>query len=207
MPVEEEVPSWSFLKWEEVQSTAELLALRTLQLKRRDEDYKEARLRLRRRREEGKEYFDATHVLHATPLQEGDLVLLHNTMRHKDMSRVQKMRFKWLGPYRIKKAIPVKGTYILEELNGAVLGGTIAGNRLKRFHTRPEVESDFAVPENLYSELPNRTSVAPDSWHSDSSHSGDSEHEDSVGSESEDSMHEEGSKRERFVGVFIPARV
>ena len=207
MPIEEEVPSWSFLKWRDVQSTAELLALRTLQLQRRDEDHEEARLRLRRRREEGKEYFDATHVLHAAPLQEGDLVLLHNTMRHKDMSRVQKMRFKWLGPYRIKEAIPVKGTYILEELNGAVLGGTVAGNRLKRFHARPEVDADFAVPENLYSELPNRTSAGPDSWRSDASRSGDSEQEDSLGSESEGSVQEGASRRERFVGVFIPARV
>lgn len=39
-----------------------------------------------------------------------------------------------LGPYRIAKVVPEKGTYFLKELNGTCLLGTIAGNRLKRFH-------------------------------------------------------------------------
>ena len=91
------------------------------------------------------------------------------------MSRVQKMRFKWLGPYKIKEAIPVKGTYILEELNGAMLGNIIIKNRLKRFHARPEVDVNFTVLENLYNKLLNRTSVGLDFWRSDASRLRDSE--------------------------------
>ena len=91
------------------------------------------------------------------------------------MSRVQKMRFKWLGPYKIKEAIPVKGTYILEELNDIMLGGIIAGNRLKRFHARPKVDANFAVLENLYNKLLNKISVNLNSWRSDASRLGDSE--------------------------------
>ena len=108
--------------------------MRTLQLQRRDEDYEEITLRLRRNREQSKESYDATHVLHPEPFAVGDLVLLHNIMREGDMTREQKMRFRWLGPYQVTKAIPEKGTYVLAELDGAELGGTVAGNRLKKFH-------------------------------------------------------------------------
>src|SRR4030081_1100404 len=58
------------------------------------------------------------------------------------MSRNQKLSYKWLGPYRVQKAIPEKGTYILEEFDGTQLAGTYSGNRLKKF-----VERDrFYVP-------------------------------------------------------------
>ena len=83
-------------------------------------------------------------------------------MRHKDISRVQKIRFKWLRPYKIKEAILVKGTYILKELNGVMLGNIIVKNRLKRFHARPKVNVNFIILENLYSELLNRISVGLD---------------------------------------------
>jgi len=216
MPIEEEVPGWSFLAWEDVKSTADLLALRTLQLQRRDEDHEEISLRLRRAREEGKEHFDATHVLHTSPFEAGEMVLLHNTMREGDMSRDQKMLFRWLGPYRIKKAIALKGTYILEELNGAELGGTVAGNRLKRFHVRPEVQPDFAVPTSVYGNPPIGTSTAAESWHTkqarseafDSTPDGISDAaEESSGSETDGPAPRGDARRERFVGVFVPARV
>lgn len=208
MPVEEEVPGWSFLAWEDVKSTADLLALRTLQLQRRDEDYEEISLRLRRLREQGKEHFDATHVLHTTPFKAGEMVLLHNTMRAGDMSRTQKMQFRWLGPYRIKEAIALKGTYILEELNGAELGGTVAGNRLKRFYVRREVQPDFAVPASVYGKLPIRTSLEVESWHSDQGRSETSDAvEESSDSETGVQPPRNEARRERFVGVFVPARV
>lgn len=209
MPIEEEIPSWNFLRWEDIKTTEELLALRTLQLQRRDEDVSEAALRLRRRREEGKERFDAAHVLHSRPFEEGEFVLLHNTMRRGDMSRVQKMKFRWLGPYRVNKANALRGTYILEELNGAVLGGTVAGNRLKRFHFRHEVESEFAVQENVYGQLPTRTSSPANSWHSDFSHSGDIDQADELSADEEGppSNHRKEVRMERFVGVEIPVRI
>ena len=217
MPIEEEVPGWSFLAWTEVKTTAELLALRTLQLQRRDEDYNEISLRLRRVREQGKEHFDATHVLHTASFEVGDLVLLHNTMREGDMSREQKMRFRWLGPYRVSKTIAEKGTYILEELNGAELGGTIAGNRLKKFHVRPE-QPDFAVPRPWYGNVPDRASAEDQSWRQErNSNASESMQEDtstetcSAGEQSADSDEDEllsvDVPGERFVGVFIPARV
>jgi len=52
------------------------------------------------------------------------------------MSRNQKLSYKWLGLYRVCKAIPKKGTYILEEFDGTQLAGTHSGNRLKKFVVR-----------------------------------------------------------------------
>ena len=140
LPIELEVPTWSVLPWEEVQSTADLLAVRARQLERRDEDLEEARLHLQRVRESNKDYFDENHRLRADDFNIGDLVLLHNTKLDKDMSH--KLAFKWLGPFRIKEAYTENGTFILEELDGAQIRGTIAGNRLKHFIVRQDAETD-----------------------------------------------------------------
>jgi hypothetical protein len=49
------------------------------------------------------------------------------------MSSARKLAYKRFGPYRVRTAIPEKGTYILEEFDGTLLPGTFAGNRLKKF--------------------------------------------------------------------------
>ena len=128
LPIELEVPTWRILPWDEVHSTADLLAMRARQLQRRDDDLEEATLHLQRMRLEGKERHDEKHGIRHEELAPGDIVLLHNTRREKDMSR--KLAFKWLGPCRITDAIKDKGTYMLEELDGSQLSGTFAGNRL-----------------------------------------------------------------------------
>jgi hypothetical protein len=56
-------------------------------LQRRNEDYKKARLRLRRAREEKKEYFNVIYVLHSTPIKAEEMVLLHNIIREEDILR------------------------------------------------------------------------------------------------------------------------
>jgi len=52
------------------------------------------------------------------------------------MSRSRKLSYKWLGPYKVRKSIPDKGTYLLEEFDGTQLAGTYSGNRLKKFVQR-----------------------------------------------------------------------
>ena len=52
------------------------------------------------------------------------------------MSRIRKLSYRWLGPYRVRKAIPNKGTYFLEEFDGTELAGSYSGNRLKKFVQR-----------------------------------------------------------------------
>jgi hypothetical protein len=39
----------------------------------------------------------------------------------------------------VRDVVPDKGTYILEDLNGARLRGTFAGNRIKRFYVREDI--------------------------------------------------------------------
>ena len=55
-----------------------------------------------------------------------------------------KLSFKWLGPYQICNAVKDKGTYILKELNRLRLAGIFAGNRLKKFHPRQQLQLDHA---------------------------------------------------------------
>src|SRR5277367_6221027 len=52
------------------------------------------------------------------------------------MSQNRKLSYKWLGPYRIQKAILKKGTYILKEFDGTKLASTYSRNRLKKFVER-----------------------------------------------------------------------
>jgi len=124
------------LEWEKVTGRVELLALRTRQLMGWDEDLEEVRLQKQRKRMEGKESFDRTRQIRQTEIKEGNLVLKHNSIAEVDMSRNRKLSYKWLGPYRVRKAIPEKGTYILEEFDGTQLAGTYSGNRLKKFVVR-----------------------------------------------------------------------
>lgn len=123
------------MPWDQVHTTAELLALRARQLERRDEDLKEAILHLQRMRAEGKDIFDQNHQLREDELKAGDFVLLHDTGRFRNWVVDNKLAFRWLGPYQIQEANSLKGTYFLGELDGTPISGSIAGNRLKRFHS------------------------------------------------------------------------
>jgi hypothetical protein len=148
LPIELKFQTWRVLEWEKVWNRAELLALRARQLQGRDEDFEEVRLRKQRKRMESKEYFDQTQQIRQAEIKKKDLVLQHNSFAEIDMSRNRKLSYKWLGPYRVRKAIPEKGTYILEEFDGTQLTGTYASNRLKKFVER----NRFYVPVTMDSE-------------------------------------------------------
>ena len=100
-------------------------------------------------REAGKERFDESHRLNGGSFAIGDLVLLHDTAR--ETSYFVKLRFRWLGPFRIAVAIAEKGTHIIESLDGVRVASTIAGNRLKKFHARPFIENhvEDVVDDNV----------------------------------------------------------
>ena len=51
------------------------------------------------------------------------------------------MKNRWLGPYRIRKIAEDRGTYLLDELDGTQLDGIFAGDCIKKFHSRYNVES------------------------------------------------------------------
>ncbi len=87
LPMELEVPTWRILPLDEVQSTADLLAMHIHQLQRRDYDLEEATLYLQRMRLEGKECHDEKHGIRHEELAPSDVVLLHDTRKKKYVSQ------------------------------------------------------------------------------------------------------------------------
>ena len=63
--------TWRILDWDKVRTRAELLALRTRQLRCRDEDLDEVRLRKQRKRIEGKESFNQSRQIWQAEIKEG----------------------------------------------------------------------------------------------------------------------------------------
>lgn len=121
LPIKLKVPTWRILSWGDIHTTNDLLAMRARQLQRRDKDLEEAILHLQRMQLEGKERHDEKDGIPNEELAIGNIVLLHDTRRNKDMSR--KLAFKLLGPYKIRDAVKEKGTYLLKELDGSYLFG------------------------------------------------------------------------------------
>jgi len=80
-----------------------------------------------------------------------DIVLLYNSSLDKQWS--QKLKNKWLGPYKISE-IGETGTYLLNELDGTELQGIFAEDRIKKFFARYGLKDDKAeVPEEIVEEL------------------------------------------------------
>ena len=121
-----------------------------------------------------------------------DLVLLHDTGRFRSSEVTNKLGYKWLGPYQIFEANALKGTYILSELDGTPLSGTIAGNRLKKNfprskqESRPEPEEENEQQEESPPTLPMLMEKDDDDGSALSSLEGEEE------DEKEEDMEEEG---------------
>jgi len=105
-------------------------------LQGRDEDLNKVRLQKQKKRIKGKESFDQSRQIRQAEIKEGDLVLQHNSIIEINMLRSRKLSYKWLGLYKVRKAIPDKGTYFLEEFDGTELASTYSSNRLKKFIQR-----------------------------------------------------------------------
>ena len=75
-------------------------------------------------------------------LHVGDLVLLHQSKNLTSRSVKMKLDDRWFGPYRIREVPQDSTFYRLEELDGIPLKATFAGDRLKRFFSRAELDED-----------------------------------------------------------------
>jgi hypothetical protein len=134
------------------------LTLRARQLIGQDKDLEEVCLQKQQKRIEDKEAFDRTCQIRSIEIKKGDLVLCHDSIAEIDMSWNQKLLYKWLGPYRVKKAISEKGTYILEEFDSTELSGIYAGNRLKKFIEQQRFYIPVATNQDTGSESSGSTS-------------------------------------------------
>ena len=136
LPVELMIESWQTVDWEAIESREDLILARMQQLDNRRVKEKIAAINLRNSRKSNKVYFDQHKRLRPTSrqLQEGDLVLLHDSGLPKN--RHTKLNDQWRGPYRIVGKAEKSTFYRLAELDGTPLSGTTAGNRLKKFYSR-----------------------------------------------------------------------
>jgi hypothetical protein len=154
LPIELSLPTWQTLPFRKVQTRAELLAVRAMQLDLRDQFVKDAAARVRRLRQRKKEYWDEHKEIQHEEFLPNELVLLWDSVREIDMSRIRKLDARWLGPYRIsakKASNPEKGTYQLEDLDGTMFRHTTPGRCLKSFQERDP--SDIAAEERGTSKM------------------------------------------------------
>lgn len=105
LPLEMDVPTWSTLPWEAVQTREDLIALRAQQLFQRDEDIAEAIHHLTRMRDANQSYHDGRKQLRIVPLEIGSQALLHDSQRQEDLTWTQCFRYRWSDPYRIRNIV------------------------------------------------------------------------------------------------------
>ena len=135
MPIEDFVPTWMLLDWEDCITREKLLELRIQQLGRLPEDQQIALEKLKASRLNNKERFDKTHRLRSKPIEVGDWVLVFNSSLEHQHSTVRKFARRWFGPY-VVITVHDNATYSLRELDGTRLKIPVAGKRIKVFKKR-----------------------------------------------------------------------
>lgn len=149
LPFDYDEATWLVPGWEQVRSTADLLAMRMRQLEKREEDVEMAleRIKIARKRSVDDRNEAFSHVLQDkinNPLRSGDLVLVKNSALEVQHGR--KMEDRWLGPFRMVKRTS-QGAYVLDELDGTRLKLAVAGNRVKRYYQRDDVDVDLLAEQ------------------------------------------------------------
>ena len=77
-----------------MRTTIELIAMRARQLKRKNEDLKEAKNILERMRRQEKKMFDSAHEMRNEELKNENLILLHDIQHMHDRSSNRKLKYK-----------------------------------------------------------------------------------------------------------------
>ena len=129
--------TWDTLDWHTVSSTEDLLALRMQQILRRDKKLVLALEQQKRVRQRAVDNFNRKHehYLSSGSFIIGTWVLLHETWLDSQMGN--KGALRWTGPYIVHRQLR-DTTYQLRELDGTVMQGSVAANRLKVFYYREE---------------------------------------------------------------------
>jgi len=132
-------------------TTEELIAVRTQQLLKREEDLEDIKQRVRKARFASAKDFEKRHArtIKDYHFKTGDLVLVHNS--RVEMTWDRKAKPRWFGPMIVAKRHP-GGTYQLAELDGAISTTRFAAFRLNPYYPRKSVQipDDFFVnPINI----------------------------------------------------------
>ena len=137
MPIEDTIPTWNVLPWQDGLSREELLTLRIRQLERRPEDVEAAKERLKNARLKNKDYFDKRHRLRSKAIGKGDWVLVYDSSLDNQHTVMRKFSKRWFGPYVVKNVHEI-ATYSLSKLDGTEMKTPIAGKRIKVFKRRED---------------------------------------------------------------------
>ena len=150
LPVDLLLESWAVVDWvNEVNDRKDLLLARMRQLDEKNLVVTRAARNLENSRRANKAWFDLDKRIRKVRFKVGDIVLLYNAQVTKTRTRDNKLRDKWRGPFRIRRVPEDSTHYYLAELDGTELKGTFAGNQLKRFYTRDEVDRILAEYERI----------------------------------------------------------
>lgn len=133
-------------------STAELLSLRIQQLQKKPEDIDKAAEMLAQTRSRSKEQFENKYRrrLFKNEHQPGELVLVRNTTIEKSMNRKCKPRY--LGPYQVVRRT-LGGSYVLQELDGAIWRQKVAAFRLLPYVTRDGGQLEQLITRQEYDRI------------------------------------------------------
>ena len=136
--------TWDTLDWHSVTSTEDLLALRMQQILRRDKKLVLAMEQQKKVRQRAVDDFNRKHAhyLSSGSFILGTWVLLHETWLDTQMGH--KGALRWTGPYIVHRQLR-DTTYQLRELDGTVMRGSVAANRLKIFYYREEHQTVRSV--------------------------------------------------------------
>ena len=141
--------TWDMLDWHKVSSTEDLLALRMQQILRRDKKLVLAMDQQKKVRQRAVDDFNRKHAhyLSSGSFVVGTWVLLHETWLDSQMGH--KGALRWTGPYIVHRQLH-DTTYQLRELDGTVMRGSVAANRLKVFYYREEHQTVRTVRPTEY---------------------------------------------------------
>lgn len=118
-------------------SSEDLLALRIQQFQKRDKDLEDAAATLRRHRFKSKQQFELRYrrTLWTDDLEAGTLVIMRNSAKDKSLDKKYSPRY--LGPYEVVRRTR-GGSYVLKELDGAVMRQGVAAQRLLPYLSRDD---------------------------------------------------------------------
>jgi hypothetical protein len=130
--------TWYTVDWHGLETTADLLAVRALQIKSLHTNRKKAVDSNTKSRAQAAEQYAIKNArrLISGQYNRGELVLV--ALKGPGIVRgssLPKSADRWAGPFKIVKRY-ISGSYQLEELDGALLKGSVPAGHLKPFYTR-----------------------------------------------------------------------
>ena len=130
--------SWQLLDWHKINTTQDLLTTRTKQFAALSRDRRVAAQTNEEARVRAAQDFakrNAQRLFIGTYPPETMVLIYQAKFDVSKKFGSKKYRERWAGPYRVHKRLP-SGAYRLKELDGTLLKGSVAANRVKIFYAR-----------------------------------------------------------------------